>query len=335
MITTIATFLLATQVKNLRLDQPVKIEPSRLKFSVNRKHALNLTFPQKIKFAPPIPALRPNFKFVVKTKLPITVDSFVYPAGKLTADLLPNIEKANLEIEDQGERGTCTLFASKFLIEYENARAQNFKKTYRYNPEYLLWTIRDCTPNYIRDGAQYDDAKRGFDHAGIINWGMDKVYGKAEADYDPTYVPKPSSKDLGKTKIKDVTLFSLFDHGTALTDDEFCEMLEVINSGVPVGMGIAWGNDKTPPGKNPVGHWYTVNEDGVDILDYTGIIENGHAMACTGYKIDDKVAGGGYFVFHNSWGSAPQGGYLYLTFRKIKTSCHSAYIALPKTWPKM
>jgi hypothetical protein len=314
-----------------KFNPQFQVDQNRLRLAVQRKFAIDMNFSKKIRLVRP-PAFNKNFeKYVIKHDLYNGGTSFPYPTGKLTADLYPNIKKANLAMENQGSRPTCVLFATKFLLEYEYAREANFKKSYRFNPEFLLWGVRSSyPPNYDRDGAEYAYTTLAFENHGIANWDEDKVYGTSKADYDINYVPKLPTQQKAQPLAKEVALFSLFDHSWGLTDDEFCEILEVVNSGLPVGLSILWGNKPEKPGEKPAGEWYSVNADGVLVMDYKGTLENAHAVVCVGYKIDKNVDGGGYMVFHNSWGSAPIGGYIYLTFRKIKSCCRNAYIALPK-----
>ena len=326
----ISTLILATSFGQIKFDQKFQIDPNRLKLSVARKHPIDNNFSKRVKLVQgPIKA-GPIQKYVFRQDLYKLVPPFAYPKGKLNADLLPNIEAAKLPMEDQGERGTCVLFATKFLLEYEYAREKNFKKSFRFNPEFLLWAVRNSYPNYVRDGAEYSNTQVGFGNFGCVNWNIDKTYSKKKTDYDPTYVPQAASQDKAKPLSTQVSLIPLFDHGYGLNDDEFCEILEIVNSGIPVGLSVGWGNEEPKPGKKPAGSWSTFDADGVQVLQYTGVVENAHAIVCVGYKTDPKVDGGGYMVFHNSWGDAYQGGYVYLTFRKIKEYCRNAYIALPK-----
>ncbi|MFX8879547.1 hypothetical protein ABTM72_19370, partial [Acinetobacter baumannii] len=61
----------------------------------------------------------------------------VSPFALMNAELVTKIRKAGIAIEDQGDRGTCTIFATKFLTEYEWARQHKFASSVRLNPEYL------------------------------------------------------------------------------------------------------------------------------------------------------------------------------------------------------
>ena len=46
-----------------------------------------------------------------------------------------------------------------------------------------------------------------------------------------------------------------------------------------------------------------------------------HVMAAVGYKLDDKISGGGYFILKNSWGTdCGDNGYIYYPFALCKRS---------------
>jgi hypothetical protein len=51
------------------------------------------------------------------------------PSGpiKPKVDLRPQIEKLGLAVRDQGNRSTCSVFATTFLIEYHAARAKGMQ----------------------------------------------------------------------------------------------------------------------------------------------------------------------------------------------------------------
>src|ERR1700731_1220074 len=60
------------------------------------------------------------------------------PSGHVApeVDLRPEIEKLGLAVRDQGNRATCSVFATTFLIEYFEARAQGVKDL-AFSEEYL------------------------------------------------------------------------------------------------------------------------------------------------------------------------------------------------------
>ena len=77
---------------------------------------------------------------------PIKLD----PYAALDVNLHPRIEGAKIAVEDQGERGTCTIFATKFLAEYEMARQHDFVISFRLNQEYMNWAANKA------EGANWD-----------------------------------------------------------------------------------------------------------------------------------------------------------------------------------
>lgn len=57
------------------------------------------------------------------------------------------------------------------------------------------------------------------------------------------------------------------------------------------------------------------------ISPYSKFSNGGHALLINGYKIDQSVKGGGYFIIKNSWGSScADGGYQYMPFHLCQRS---------------
>src|SRR5579863_200252 len=55
----------------------------------------------------------------------------------LAVDLRPEIARRGLHIRDQGERGTCTVFATTFLIEYQLAGQMPNSRGVKLSEEFL------------------------------------------------------------------------------------------------------------------------------------------------------------------------------------------------------
>jgi hypothetical protein len=60
-------------------------------------------------------------------------------------DLRPEIKKRGLAIRDQGNRGTCTVFATTFLIEYKKAGTKGTPPGLDLSEEYLNWAGNKVT----------------------------------------------------------------------------------------------------------------------------------------------------------------------------------------------
>jgi hypothetical protein len=81
-------------------------------------------------------------------------------------DLRPEIEKLGLSIRDQCARGTCSVFATTFLIEYQAARTTGAKNL-DLSEEYLNWTKNRANKTDV-DGGMFRDIIKGFNEFGMV-----------------------------------------------------------------------------------------------------------------------------------------------------------------------
>lgn len=239
----------------------------------------------------------------------------------LECQLESNIERANIQIESQGDRGTCTIFATKFLTEYELARQAKFKSAPRLNPEFLNWAANAATKS-SDDGSSFPAVIEGLDVYGCSNWNDPKVYQGGIPDFDPNY--KPSKTILAKALPlqKKVGLYSVFSHPTAgLTTNDMDTIMAFLRRGVPFAVGQQWPAS---------GAWKTTKIDNWDVLDGTGPVDGAHTMPIVGFQKSNKAPGGGIFLFRNSWGDGwGYGGYHFMSFKWVKEHTYDGCIAGP------
>ena len=81
-------------------------------------------------------------------------------------DLRPEIEKLGLAVRDQGDRGTCSVFATTFLIEFHDARAKG-KKDLDLSEEYLNWAKNSANKTDV-DGGKFTDIIGGYKEFGMV-----------------------------------------------------------------------------------------------------------------------------------------------------------------------
>ena len=245
-------------------------------------------------------------------------------AGKfplLECQLESNIEKAGIAIESQGDRGTCTIFATKFLAEYELARQDKFKSGPRLNPEFLNWAANAAT-NTSGDGSSFPAVIEGLDVYGCSNWSEPKVYKGGLSDFDPNYMPSKTVLAKALPLQKKVGLYQLFTHPTAgLTANDMDTVIAFLKRGVPVAVGQQW------PAQ---GAWKTSTINNLTVLEGTGAVSGAHTMPIVGYQKLSKAPGGGIFLFRNSWGEGwGYGGYHFMSFQWVKEHTYDACIAGP------
>lgn len=82
-------------------------------------------------------------------------------------DLRPLITKYNLEIRNQGNRGTCSIHALTFLIEFANKSYLGSTEN-DLSEEYLNY-VSNLATNSKDDGGFYADIDKGFQSYGMIS----------------------------------------------------------------------------------------------------------------------------------------------------------------------
>jgi len=81
-------------------------------------------------------------------------------------DLRPQIEKFGLAIRDQGNRATCSVFATTFLIEYQSAITSGTKNI-ELSEEYLNWAKNRASKTDV-DGGKFTDIISGYTQFGMV-----------------------------------------------------------------------------------------------------------------------------------------------------------------------
>lgn len=261
-------------------------------------------------------------KVVGVPKVPLVKIETFYTG--LDAEMVSTTRRARLAIEDQGARGTCTIFATKFLAEYEIARQAKFRSATRLNPEYLNWAANAAT-NTSGDGSSFPAVVTGLGEYGCTAWSEPKVYDGKIASFDPKYTPSAEIQGKGKEIGKQAALLVIFEHSNpVMSDAEMDAVTSLLDAGIPVGVGQQW------PKKDM---WQSIKVGERTILDGLGATQGAHTMAIVGYKRDPKAPGGGFFLFRNSWGTDwGTEGYHFMSFNWVKNHTYDGCIALPPNW---
>jgi hypothetical protein len=247
-------------------------------------------------------------------------------------DLRPIIMRRGLAVRDQGNRGTCTVFATTFLIEYQRAAMTSAHgSAAALSEEYLNWAGNKATGE-DSDGGRFTKMITGYEAWGIAP--------NASMPYQSTYDPKrpatPSASTIVTAKAMfpvryPFTTLKVWDNTKGMTPAELQRVLATLRSGRPVATGIWW-----------LTNFATVTVDGVPLLkDYPRSANSGsnppmfdgHSIDLVGFHQARSFPGGGYFIFRNSFGPTfGNAGYGFVSFRYLRTYANDAIVISAAPW---
>jgi hypothetical protein len=242
-------------------------------------------------------------------------------------DLRPKIAAYRLHVRDQGSRGTCTVFATAFLIEYQRAGLADAPHRLDLSEEYLNWAGNKATG---------EDADGGFftkEIAGYNAWGISTAREMPnQATYDAANPDTPSQTVIAKAAALfpqryrtsyPFEIVKVWDNTKGMNAAELKKTLTILRSGRPVASGMWWQNN-----------FATVSVRGVPLLKYYSRSANtganppmfdGHTIDLVGFRESRAFPDGGYFIFRNSWGTSfGDKGYGFVSFRYIRTWANDA-----------
>ncbi|MBB6051210.1 C1 family peptidase [Armatimonas rosea] len=254
---------------------------------------------------------------VGKLDTTVTFNPAIFKALQPDADLRPLIASYGLPIKAQGARGTCSVFAMTFLLEYNWASWGEKNKT-ALSEEYLNWATNKATNNQ-NDGDFFKNIAAGFKSYGV----GDAALAPYQSAFNPGWQPTKSAIDGGTYRSLEQKFWVVFDDGVmGKSQEELDKVCHLLDNKIPVAIGQAWPNTKQ-------GATYTFGSAlGLNFLnDFTGP-KGGHSMVAVGYKRSKEYPGGGYLIFRNSWGTGSgYEGYWLLSFNYVRKYAYDAYAA--------
>ena len=264
-------------------------------------HVRALIIVAALPFAVPTPALAGE-----KTTRPTTASPKV--------DLRPEFEKLKLDVRQQGKRGACQVFAMVGVIEYHLARRG---KQVDLSEQFIMWAANEANRLNRTEGFNPDLLIAGLKQYGICQESLMPYIPRNES------IEKPSAEALKDAKTRTSCKIISIKHWTSdigFGDKEIKEIIRKLETGTPVTATLCW----------PFGVY---DEQIVDaqhfIIDKSidGKSKDGHGVILVGYGLDDKIAGGGYFILRNSWGPKfADKGYAKITFEYARKYGTDAYI---------
>lgn len=198
-------------------------------------------------------------------------------------------------IEDQGQVGTCHDFSGVDTVTFANIKAGNLTSAQQLSTQYIV----DLAPNN-------DGTCSGGDASSIFQW----LKGGNGIPQTAAYAPYTASCNQGCQLSTTATGYTISDWGYADTVTGVASVLSVQESLVTNGVtSVCIGCPN-------------------DFMNYSGGIYNGdlssgidHQISLVGYTIDPKVAGGGYWILRNSWGTGwGENGYARISFASNPTT---------------
>lgn len=254
------------------------------------------------------------------------VEAETFKVKNQSIDLRSKIGEYGLKVRDQAPRGTCTIFATTFLIEYFKSRETNAKNL-GFSEEYLNSVANRVTGN-SSDGAFFDEAISGFEEFGIVS----ERSSPYKTVFDPKYLMGNDAATLALLKLGKanrgyegtVSISENVPNGLpGLSDAQFVALLNELDRGNPVAIGHA-GDASNNTTTVKLANGFTA----YDNLNINNLINPyAHTVPLVGYQIDRKIPGGGYFVFRNSGGESwGDKGYRYMTFRYAKSFTYDTLI---------
>jgi C1A family cysteine protease len=240
-------------------------------------------------------------------------------------DLRPKIERLGLSVRRQGARGTCSVFATTFLIEYRAAQALNANGL-DLSEEYLNWA-KNQTNKTDFDGGKFSDIIRGYQEFGMVR--------QAEMPYRPSFDPKhpdsPPRPTIAAGKAFPRYRFEFikeWNNKTGMSERQLEATKAALRSGRPVATGIWWLNrfETIPVDQVPLVKQYprsaNRNPDNAKNPMF-----DGHSIDLVGFQDGRQFPGGGYFVFRNSFGPGfGRGGYGFLSFDYVRNYSNDAIV---------
>jgi aminopeptidase C len=204
-------------------------------------------------------------------------------------DLRPLFEKYGIGIYSQGARGTCSVFAVTSLLEFEFAQVPD-KKVTPLSVEYLNWASNQITGE-AADGSYFSDAVTALNKYGICKNELFPYYFQ---NYTNKVEPSASAiRDADKRCGFTANWIKDWDPNTGMSDEQIAQVKGQIMNEHPVAIGFRW------PMKDDK---YRKMVNGIMIVPPVEGVFDGHSVLIVGFKDQQDIPGGGYFIFKNSHG---------------------------------
>jgi hypothetical protein len=249
--------------------------------------------------------LKRNARLVVKPQL-IRIERPVLTVdNKPDVDLRPEISALGIPVRpNQGARGTCSVFAMTFLLDFMYARHYGFKNA-DFSEEYLNY-VSNLAIGQQADGGFFDQLDKGYQKYGIVNESLVPY----KSLFDPNLKVSDAVLKSGSAVAPRLKqhFIKAWDVNTGLQASQLLAILFQLKQGRPVAAGLRWPKE---------GKFATEKILGVTLMKTPppGDVFDGHSIDFVGYKASKAFPGEGYLIFRNSWGTGfGDNGYGYMSF---------------------
>lgn len=238
-------------------------------------------------------------------------------------DLRPEIERLGLAVRDQGNRGTCSVYATTFLIEYHAARTKGVKDL-ELSEEYLNWA-KNRANKTDTDGGKFTDIIRGYQEFGMVP----VTDMPNQATFHPKRPNRPTKAVIatGKQFARfPFTFIKEWDNQRGMSEQQLEATKAALRAGHPVATGIWWlENFETVTIQHvPLLKEYP-RKDNNNSDSSKNPMFDGHSIDLVGFHQGKEFPGGGYFIFRNSFGTGfGHDGYGFVSFQYIRDYSNDA-----------
>ena len=225
-------------------------------------------------------------------------------------DFRQSIDHCGLPVHNQGNRGTCTIFASTFLIEYMTCKTVRLRSKLDFSEEYLNAVANRVSGNKV-DGSNFQEAAPGYVKYGIV--AESKSPYKNVFDLNYLQGSDKTATDLLNLGRKNRLFHPSVTLGVAhpgLSSQQLGVILRKLDQGVPVAVGFKGDNANA----------ITVTlANGFQAMSDLGNKkpknEYAHTVPLVGYQVNATEPSKSYFIYRNSAGTTfGDNGYGYMTF---------------------
>ena len=224
-------------------------------------------------------------------------------------DLRPTINVLSLAVRNQNSRGTCSVFALTFLLEYLYGTRLALPVN-DLSEEYLNYVANLVSGNN-GDGDFFQNLNAGYQAWGIVP--------ERDLPYQSTPVTTVAQAilDAGRLWTRfEADFIKPWDSSKGASQQQLDQAIAYLDKNIPVAFGGWWFK---------AGNWSTTLIKDVEVMDVPPVsqknvvVEDGHSVALVGYRKDVDFPGGGYFIFRNSWGVGfGDQGYGYMPFEYVQ-----------------
>ena len=231
-----------------------------------------------------------------------------------TVNLRPEFEKLGLGVRQQGKRGACQVMAMVGVIEFHLARQG---KPMDLSEQFIMWAANEATGRSRIQGFNPDLLIAGLKHHGICEESLMPYVPRNET------IEKPSAAAIKNAKARtscEVVSIKHWSSDIGFVDKDMKAIVSRLKKRTPVTATLCW------PSGLDIKEFVDARGFIVD-KNIDGQSKNGHGVILVGYGLDDKCAGGGYFIIRNSWGTAfADRGYARITFEYARKYGTDAYL---------